>query len=51
VFYDIGLSAKVENVTLDVRWVDTDLSRPECFAGTNLCEGGVVATLTLLLPG
>lgn len=51
VFYDIGLSAKVANVTLDVRWVDTDLSRPDCFGGTNLCEGGVVATLTLLLPG
>jgi uncharacterized protein (TIGR02001 family) len=50
-FYDIGLSAKVANVTLDVRWVDTDLDEVDCFGGTNLCEGGVVATLTLLLPG
>ncbi|MFM9864673.1 MAG: TorF family putative porin [Micropepsaceae bacterium] len=50
-FYDIGLSAKVANVTFDVRWVDTDLDLADCFGGTNLCEGGVVATLTLLLPG
>ncbi len=50
-FYDIGVSAKISNVTLDVRWVDTDLERADCFGGTNLCEGGVVATLTVLLPG
>lgn len=51
VFYDVGVSAKIANVTLDVRWVDTDLDRADCFSGANLCEGGVVATLTLLLPG
>lgn len=49
-FYDIGVSAKVGKATFDVRWVDTDLSEAECFGGTNLCEGGVVATLTFVLP-
>lgn len=49
-FYDIGLSAKVGKATLDVRWIDTDLSEAECFGGTNLCEGTVVATLTFVFP-
>jgi uncharacterized protein (TIGR02001 family) len=49
-FYDIGLTAKISKVALDVRYVDSDLSEAECFGGTNLCEGSVVATLTLYLP-
>jgi uncharacterized protein (TIGR02001 family) len=49
-FYDIGVSAKVSRYTFDVRYIDTDLSDAECFGGTNLCEGGFVASLTIALP-
>ena len=49
-FYDIGVTAKISNVALDLRWVDTNLSDAECFGGTNLCEGGFVATATMYLP-
>jgi uncharacterized protein (TIGR02001 family) len=49
-FYDIGLTAKISKFALDIRYVDSDLSEAECFGGTNLCEGKVVATLTLYLP-
>ena len=50
-FYDLGVSAKIQNFTLDVRYVDTNLSEAECFGGTTLCEGGFVGTLTIALPG
>lgn len=49
-FYDIGLTAKISKVALDIRYVDSDLSEAECFGGTNLCEAKVVATVTLYLP-
>jgi uncharacterized protein (TIGR02001 family) len=49
-FYDIGVTAKISNVALDLRWVDTDLSDADCFGGTNLCEGGFVASVTIALP-
>ena len=51
VFYDIGLTGKIGIAALDLRYVGTDLSKSDCFSGTNLCEGGFVATLTFLLPG
>jgi uncharacterized protein (TIGR02001 family) len=50
-FYDIGLSATWEMLTLDVRWVDTDLSEIDCYGGTDLCEGGVVGTLSISFGG
>lgn len=49
-FYDIGFSAKVSNVTFDLRYIDTDLSKTDCFGGTNLCEGGIVGTMTVAFP-
>jgi uncharacterized protein (TIGR02001 family) len=49
-FYDVGLTAKISKLALDIRYVDSDLSDAECFGGTNLCEPKVVATLTLYLP-
>lgn len=49
-FYDIGVTAKVWKAAVDLRWVDTDLSDAECFGGTNLCEGGFVASVTIALP-
>jgi uncharacterized protein (TIGR02001 family) len=50
-FYDIGLSATWEMLTFDVRWVDTDLSELDCFGGLDLCEGGVVGTISLSFGG
>ena len=49
-FYDIGVSAKASRYTFDVRYIDTDLSDAECFGGTNLCDGGFVASVTIALP-
>jgi uncharacterized protein (TIGR02001 family) len=46
-FYDVGISGKVGWITLDVRYVSTDLDEPECFAGTKLCQDGLVGTATL----
>jgi uncharacterized protein (TIGR02001 family) len=50
-YYDVGLSAEWEIFVLDLRWVGTDLSKAECFAGTDLCEDGVVLSVTANLPG
>lgn len=50
-YYDIGLSATWEMLTFDVRWVDTDLSELECYGGLDLCEGGVVGTISLSFGG
>jgi uncharacterized protein (TIGR02001 family) len=50
VYWDLGVSAELGRFTLDVRYVDTNLSYTECFLGTNLCEGGVVGTISLTLP-
>jgi uncharacterized protein (TIGR02001 family) len=49
-FYDIGLTGKFSKYTIDVRYVATDISEGDCFGGTNLCEGGVVATFSIALP-
>jgi uncharacterized protein (TIGR02001 family) len=49
-FYDIGATAKWEDFAFDVRWVDTDLNKAECFATSN-CQGGIVLSLTAALPG
>jgi uncharacterized protein (TIGR02001 family) len=48
-FYDFGLTATWEIFAFDLRYTDTDLSHAECFGGTDLCEGGVVASLTATL--
>lgn len=50
IYYDIGVTAELGRFTLDVRYVNTNLSDAECFSGTNLCEGGVVGTISLTLP-
>jgi uncharacterized protein (TIGR02001 family) len=49
-FFDIGLVAKVDRLTFDLRYVDTDLNTADCFGGTNLCDGGIVGTITVALP-
>ena len=54
-YYDIGLSAGWEIFTIDLRWVDTDVSKSKCFSATaanaDFCDGGVVLSLTANLPG
>ena len=50
-YFDIGATAEWEIFAIDLRWIDTDLDNGECYAGTDLCEGGVVLTLTANLPG
>lgn len=48
-FYDIGVSAAWNNLTLDVRFVDTDANAPSC--GNELCDSNVVVTLSAAFPG
>ena len=52
--YDIGATATYRNFALDLRFVDTDLSKAQCAAfymGTpNACGSTVVATLTYNIP-
>lgn len=50
-YYDLGLSAEWEIFVIDLRWVGTDLSKAQCFAGLDVCEDGVVLSLTANLPG
>ena len=50
-YYDIGLSAVWGPATFDVRWVDTDLSKAECYGGATLCEGGVFGTVSFTFGG
>jgi hypothetical protein len=49
-YYDFGASATWESITVDLRWVDTDLEEAEC-SGPDLCEGGVVLSVSAALPG
>ena len=51
-YWDLGLTLSLleEHVTLDARYVTTDLDDLECFSGTDLCEGGFVGTLTIAIP-
>jgi uncharacterized protein (TIGR02001 family) len=50
-YYDLGLTAEWEIFAIDLRWVGTDLSKGECFAGADWCEDGVVLSVTANLPG
>jgi uncharacterized protein (TIGR02001 family) len=52
--WDVGLTAKAGIFSLDARYVDTDLSKSQCFGGgvfADWCGAGFVATLTVGLPG
>jgi uncharacterized protein (TIGR02001 family) len=49
-YWDAGLTAVWGNVTFDARYIDTDLEKTECGL-TDWCEGGVVFTVSLALPG
>ena len=43
-FYDIGATATAGAFSLDVRYINTNLSEAECYGGLDWCEGGVVVT-------
>lgn len=49
-FYDIGLGTSWKNISLDLRWVDTDLNRAEC-GFTDWCEDGFVVSVSAAFPG
>ncbi|MCE9521711.1 MAG: TorF family putative porin [Alphaproteobacteria bacterium] len=51
VYFDVGLSAVWGLATFDVRWIDTDLDKTECYGGLDLCEGGVVGTVSFAFGG
>jgi uncharacterized protein (TIGR02001 family) len=50
-FFDVGATASWGIFSFDVRWHDTDLSRVGCYGGLDLCEGGVVLSVSADLPG
>jgi uncharacterized protein (TIGR02001 family) len=49
-YWDAGLTAVWGAASFDVRYVDTDLTGAEC-GFTDWCDGGVVFTVSLALPG
>jgi uncharacterized protein (TIGR02001 family) len=48
-YWEAGVAARWKNITLDVRYVDTKLSRRQC-GFMDWCDSALVATLTLDLP-
>ncbi len=44
--YKVGVSKDVGGFGLALDWVDTDLSKSECFGGSNLCDSRVVFTVS-----
>ena len=48
-FYSFGATATWEAISVDLRWVDTDTDDNECV--NDLCEGGVVLSVSAALPG
>lgn len=50
-YFDIGASATWEQITFDVRWIDTDRNTAECDGIEDICEGGIVLTVSADLPG
>jgi uncharacterized protein (TIGR02001 family) len=49
-FYDIGATASWGIISVDVRWVGTDIDNADCSLADN-CEGGVVLSVSADLPG
>jgi uncharacterized protein (TIGR02001 family) len=44
--WSIGVTKEVLGFALGLAYVDTDLSKNECFAGGNICNGRVIASVT-----
>ncbi len=49
-YYDIGATASWGLISVDVRWVSTDIDNIDCSLADN-CEGGVVLSVSADLPG
>ena len=51
-YWDLGLTLTLldGHVTIDGRYVDTDLDKIDCFSGTDLCEAGFVGSVTVSIP-
>lgn len=49
-YYDFGATAKWEQFSVDLRWVDTDMNTAECGSVHN-CDGGIVLSVSADLPG
>ncbi|MFQ5661037.1 MAG: TorF family putative porin [Gammaproteobacteria bacterium] len=47
-YYDwhIGLSKEIGNFTFDISYVDTDISKGECFGGGNICDATAMFTVS-----
>ncbi len=44
--YSFGISKDISAFTFDLSYVDTDLSKSECFLGSNLCDSTAVFTVS-----
>jgi len=44
--YKVGVSTDIEGFGLALDFIDTDLSKGQCFGGSNLCEDRVVFTVS-----
>ncbi|NOT40858.1 MAG: hypothetical protein HOP13_10220 [Alphaproteobacteria bacterium] len=49
-YWDLGVGVELGRLTIDARYVSTNLSEIDCFGGTNLCEGGFVGTASFTFP-
>ena len=50
-YWDLGLTATAGIFSFDARYVDTSLSKADCFSGLDWCQAGFVATVSVALPG
>ena len=48
-YWEYGATAKTKMLEFDVRYIDTDIERPQCFF-TEWCEPSVVGKVTLNVP-
>jgi uncharacterized protein (TIGR02001 family) len=49
-YWDLGVGVELGRLSVDVRYVSTNLNEADCFGGTNLCEGGVVLSAGFSIP-
>jgi uncharacterized protein (TIGR02001 family) len=49
-YWDVGVGVELGRLTLDARWVSTNIDKAGCFGGTDLCEGGFVGTASFTFP-
>lgn len=45
-WYDLGATATWNNVSVDLRWVDTDISNVDCAGPSDICDGTVVLSVS-----